>query len=68
MRRRASVLMWGIIPWVLVAGVGWAAAQSVVDDAAEVFRAGNTSYEAGDYLEATEAYRRLTDAGVVNGD
>ncbi len=60
--------MWGIIPWVLVAGAVWAAAQSVVDDPAEVFRAGNTSYEAGDYLAAVEAYRRLTDAGVVNGD
>jgi tetratricopeptide (TPR) repeat protein len=60
--------MWGIIPWIIVAGAGWAAAQSVVDDPAVVFRAGNASYEAGDYPAAVEAYRRLTDAGVVNGN
>ncbi len=33
-----------------------------------VFQEGNASYEAGDYAAAIEAYRRLADAGVADGD
>jgi tetratricopeptide (TPR) repeat protein len=60
--------MWVIICCILIAGAGWVVAQSVVDAPAEVFRVGNASYEAGDYPAAVEAYRRLADAGVTNGD
>ena len=68
MKRQAYVMIRAIVFWILVADAGWVSAQSVVDNPAEVFQAGNTSYEAGDYLAAVEAYRRLTDVGVVNGD
>jgi hypothetical protein len=43
-------------------------AQALIDEPAEVFRAGNAAYEAGDYLEAISEYRRLVDAAVVDGD
>jgi tetratricopeptide (TPR) repeat protein len=64
--RRTYVTIRLILAGLFVAGA--AAAQSVVDDPAEVFRGGNASYEAGEYAAAIEAYRRLTDAGVVNAD
>jgi len=54
----------------LILAVGYvpSAAQSIVDEPAEVFRSGNSAYEAGEYLAAIDEYRRLVDAGVQNAD
>jgi tetratricopeptide (TPR) repeat protein len=42
-------------------------ATGLVDEPTEVFRSSNALYEAGDYPGAIREYRRLVDAGVVDG-
>ncbi len=58
----------GIFVLILAGGYVTCAAQGIVDDPTEVFRTGNSAYEAGEYPTAIDAYRRLVDAGVENAD